>query len=136
MKRRERLHVCAVILVLGAVTLRARAEDQSTSITRNLGSHAYVVPRDLIETIFESDYSRVPNANPNWPHDPVVRLAVQWPEFRASEFTESTGAERQDKAKRRITISMIEGSTRTIAQIIERLDELILLRKLVTPSMA
>jgi hypothetical protein len=124
MKRRERLYVCAVILDLAAVTLRARAEDQSTSITQNLGSHAYVIPRDLIKTIFKSDYSRLPNANSSWPHDPVVRLAVQWPEFGRSEFTGSTGAERQDKAKRRITISMTKGSTRTIAQIIESLDKL------------
>jgi len=119
MKKLEKFYVCIVAFILALVTMPSQAEEQSTSITQNLGSHAYVIPRDLIEMIDKPDYSGMPSPNANWPHDPVVRLAVQWP-----EFTASTDSNRQDKAKRKITISMAKGSTRTIAQVVERLDAL------------
>jgi hypothetical protein len=78
-----------------------------------------LIPRDLIEMIYVPDWSRVPNANPNWPHDLVVRLDVRWP-----EFTASPGVHSQEQAKRKIIVSLIEGTVRTVTQQVERLNEL------------
>jgi hypothetical protein len=57
--------------------------------------------------------------NPNWPNDSVVRLDVQWP-----TFTASIGAKGGDQAKRKIVISMVKGTTRTVAHHLESLNEL------------
>ena len=97
----------------------SQAEERSASISQKLASHTYVIPRDLIEMIYKPDYSGAPNPNPNWPNDTVVRLDVQWPTFTASPKADSG-----DKAKRKIIISMIKGTTRTVAQHLDNLHEL------------
>src|SRR3979490_1022276 len=73
-----------VFIVLGVVTTPLRAQEAPSFVTQKIGSHSYVIPRDLIVTIFKPDYSGVRNPNPNWSRDPAVRLAVQWPEFATS----------------------------------------------------
>lgn len=105
--------------MLGVVTTPLRAQEAPSFVTQKIGSHSYVIPRDLIVTIFKPDYSGARNPNPNWSRDPAVRLAVQWP-----EFTTSTIRDPQEKAKREINISFSTGTVMTIPRLIERLNEL------------
>ena len=117
MNIREKSYASIVVFILGATMMPARADERPTSVTQKLASHTYVIPRNLIEMIYKPDYSGAPNPNPNWPHDPVVRLVVQWP-----EFTASIGGNGEENAKRKIIISLKRGATRTIAQDIESLN--------------
>lgn len=117
MKIREKSHAHFVVFVLGATMMPAQADERPASVTEKLASRTCVIPKNLIEMIYKPNYSGVPNPNPNWPHDPVVRLVVRWP-----EFTASIGGNTQENAKRKIIISLRKGTTRTIAQSIESLS--------------
>jgi len=101
-----------------ALGMTIQADDSPNFVTQTLASHTYVIPRDLIEMIYKPDYSGVTNPNPNWSRDPVVRLALQWP-----EFTAPTIGDPQEKAKRKINVTLLAGKVMTVAQTIERLSE-------------
>lgn len=116
---KERPNVSFAIFILGAMTMPLQAEENPNFITQELASHSYVIPRDLIEMIYKPDYSGVSNPNPNWSHDPVVRLALQWPEFTASK-----SGDLQEKARRKINVTVGAGAVMTVARTIERLNEL------------
>ncbi|SEM75030.1 hypothetical protein [Bradyrhizobium sp. OK095] len=112
------LRVGLMPLVLGVKTTPLHAAENSNFITQKIESHSYMIPRDLVETIYKPNYSGVPNPNPNWPHEPVVRLALQWPEFIAPEIGNP-----QEKARRKINVTLLSGTVMTVAKTIERLNE-------------
>lgn len=128
-RRKRRLRIALVrgsslstgfmAFILGGMTTPLQAGESPNFMTQTLGSHTYAIPRDLIEMIYKPDYSGVANSNPNWSRDPVVRLALQWPEFTASTISDP-----QEKARRGIKVSMLEGTVMTVARGIERLNEL------------
>ena len=119
----EKKKFCArgVIFIIGAAAMPAQAEERS--VTQKLASHTYVISRDLIETIYKPDYSRVPNPNPNWPHEPAIRLSLQWPGFQAA----AKGSDPIERAKHRVNITMLDFMTAPIMSVdqsIHRLNEL------------
>lgn len=126
----RRVRRLRVALLVGGSSLRAgfialgmttplQADDSPNFVTQTLASHTYVIPRDLIEIIYKPDYSGVTNPNPNWSRDPAVRLGLQWPEFTAPTIRDP-----QERARRKINVSMLEGTVMTVARGIERLNEL------------
>lgn len=78
--------VSLVVLIfsLEGAMMPSQARDELNTAMQKIGSHSYAIPRDMIDTIYKPDWSKVPNANPNWPHEPTIRLAVQWPDFAAA----------------------------------------------------
>jgi hypothetical protein len=76
-----------LIFLLEGTTMRSQARDEPNTVIQKLGSHSYAIPRDMIEMIYKPDWSKVPNPNPNWSHEPVIRLALQWPDFAAARKT-------------------------------------------------
>jgi len=80
-----------ISFILGGMTTPPQADEGPDFVTQTLASHSYEIPRDLIEMIYKPDYSGVANRNPNWSHDPVVRLALQWPEFTAPTISDPQG---------------------------------------------
>ncbi len=62
--------------------IRTEAADTSDIVVQKLGAHTYLITRDILEQAFAFDYTNTPNANPNWPRGAMIRLVVQWPDFR------------------------------------------------------
>lgn len=103
--------------MLGVALVPARRP--SGPVTQKLASHTYVIPRDLIATLFKPNYSGVSIPSPNWPHEPVILLSVQWPDFGALPETRQP-----EVLQHRIFVTMSsleEHPITSIAQITENL---------------
>jgi hypothetical protein len=90
-----------LIFLLEGTTMPSQARDEPDTVIQKLGSHSYAIPRAMIEMIYKPDWSKVPDPNPNWSHEPVIRLAVQWPDFAAAQATKDV-----EVFRRKINISL------------------------------
>jgi hypothetical protein len=109
------------MFLLEGTTMPSRARDEPDTVIQKLGSHSYAIPRDMIETIYKPDWSKVPNANPNWAQEPVIRLAVQWPNFAAARATKDI-----EVYRRKVNIglsSLAEHPLQSVDDVVKRLDE-------------
>jgi hypothetical protein len=98
----------------------SQARDEPDTVIQKLGSHSYAIPRDMIEMIYKPDWSKVLNPNPNWSHEPVIRLAVLWPDFAAARETKDV-----EVYRRRINISLsslAEHPLQSVDDLVKSLD--------------